>query len=214
MSTTSLFDPERFKTSPYDAAHTPLPTPEELAVAGLAPKSGETTVPLSTRVAPALVFAIDRLIERRVLNIKGRQEFYRLALMNLVHQFVDEIQQEHVKQLVWRLQQIRTFYGEIQQVKHAYEALELTRKLVRMLLPIDKHQAILQLRQAKRYAEEISYKGLRERFVAGMYGATDGVERPEGWQDDELNVLWDKVWTGELDHPDGEESADKGKVFS
>src|SRR5438552_1744119 len=112
----------------------PPPTLEEMAQLGLGPKSDEKAIQITTKIRPEIAYAIDRIIERRVYNIKSRHEFFRLALMNLASELEHEIQQGHVRTLLHRLESQRRLVGELQQMKNVTEMVLATSKAVRLFL--------------------------------------------------------------------------------
>lgn len=207
-------DPLDPVTSPYAPERMPPPTLEELAQLGLRPKSDEKSVPVSTKVRPDMVYAMDRILERRLYNMKSRHDFYRLAMMNLIVAMEDEIQQDHVKTLVRRMEDQRRLVGELQQMRHVTEMVYATRKAVALFIQYDNvAEAIQALRNAKRFSEEIPYDGLRARFILSLYGGEDGQEKPAAWESDRAAVLWDRVMSGELDIDDADELHERMKVY-
>lgn len=211
-----VFDPNNHRVSPYDTQRMPMPTTDQLVREGIppGPKSDEKSVRVATNVHPVIAFSMDRLIERKVYNITSRQEYFRLALQNLTVLLEEEMQQGHVRSLVLRLERQRQLYGELKQLRHIMEMVELTRRVVQTHLQSDNRiGAIDALRNAKRYMEEIPFEGLKERYKKMLYGSEDGKELPEGWEGDEGAVLWAKVLDGELDKDDEDVVAEQMRAF-
>jgi hypothetical protein len=160
------------------------------------------------------LYAIDRLIERRVYKMKSRQEFYRTALMNLVFELIGEVQQQQVQSLIYRLHEQRRTVAELTFTKDVEEMAQLTRLAARKQLDSrNPLAAVRSLRNAKRFAEEIPYTGTRDWFECKVYGSADGTGRPPGWEEDEIAVLWEKVLEGELDVDDDQIVQEKLRVY-
>lgn len=207
-------DPDRTVHSPYEADRVAPPTVAELAEYLGSPKSEEKAIKVGTTLRPELVFAIDRIIEKRIYNLHSRYDFLRLATMNLAVQLVDEIQQKHVKTSLFRLEEQRRVVAELLQMKHVAEMVEATKKAVELFLSYgNRMEAIKALRNAKRFSEEIPYEGLRARFVNGLYGSDDGTKRParETWGEEV--ELWHQVLEGDLDRDDEDEIARRMGVY-
>lgn len=212
---TSL-DPSQFKRSPYDPGRIPPPLPDELRRLGVFPaadgepmshrlKSDEKAVQIQARVPPAILYAVDRLIESRAYNIRSRQEFFRTALANLAVEMADEVQQGHVRLLVRRLEEQRRMVAELRLVNDADEMADLTRKAAKGLMASGNAFATVQaLRTAKRFAEDLPYAGLRARFEEKVGGAPG---------EDDVGAVWARVLSGELDKDDEELVEEKVKIY-
>ncbi len=203
-------DPDQAHHSPYAEDRVPPFSPQEMArIAGTqGPKSEEKAIRLTTVVQPELVYAMDRILEKRVYKLKSRHDFVRLAVMNLITQCVEEIQQEHVKTLVARLEQQRRLAAELIQMKDTTSMVVATKRTVDLFLSFNNRmEAIKALRSAKRYSEDIPYEGIRERFVNCLYGSSDGKVRPEPNAWSEAAELWHEVLEGGLDRDDEGEVA-------
>src|SRR5438034_596098 len=174
----AALDPEAQIHSPYAPDRIPPPTLLEMASLlgpGAAAKSEEKSVQLTTKVRPEIAYALDRILEKRVYGLKNRHEAFRLAVMNLVAQLVEEVQQGHVKTLIHRLERQRALHGELLQIRNIAQMVQATREVVRLFLSYSNRlDAIRALREAKRYSEEIPYEGLRSRYINSMYGSQDG----------------------------------------
>lgn len=205
---------ENIRTSPYDTNRTVPPTPEDLVKLGVQVKSGDVAVTVSTKVKPEIVYAIDRLIEQRVYKMKTRQEFFRLAMMNLIAILEYEIQSDAVQDIVHRLEVERQMVGELHRRRDALSMIALTKRAVDDFLQTgDMVDAIKSLRNAKRFMEQIPYAGLRTKFINALYGSVDGETLPADWRSQTAAKLWDRVLNGELDRDDAEEMAKTMKVF-
>lgn len=214
-------DPRTFKTDPYEADHVPLPSPEELKRLGiystggsLLPSDEEGSIQIGTRAPKAIVFAMDRLVERRVSKITNRSEFVRTAVVNLVLQLSEELESGHLKMTVKRLEMQRRAAAEAMLLHDIADMAATTRRVATLYVASDSgYEAVKALRNAKRYMEEaIPGEALRAQFINKVFGSKDGRERPEGWEGDEVGVLWNKVLEGELDRDDEEEVQGKAKL--
>lgn len=209
-----VLDVHNILTSPYDVNRTPPPTIDELAQFGIQLKSDEKAVAIGTKVAPEIVYAIDRLIERKVYKIKSRHDFIRLAVMNLVATLEGEIQSEYVQTLVRRMEEHRRMAAELHRLKDVAQMVASTRQVVGQLMAWgDLMSAIAALRNAKRFSEEIYTEAVRRRYINLLYGSDDGESRPADWESRPEAKLWDRVLSGELDRDDEVEMAAAVKVY-
>ena len=208
-------DSRRTIESPYDLDRLPELTQEELKQVGF-PSGGdeeEATVHIATTVRPSLVYTIDRLIERRVYGFKSRQQFFRTALVVLAQQTAHAIQDEAVQLLMKRLENQRGRLRQWLLIRDANQMVVTTTKTVRLMLGARQQiEALKALRAAKRFIEDLP-ETFRQRVVVGLYGSVDGVEKPEGWEQDEAARLWHEVWEGRLDKDDEEEQIEQSKVY-
>lgn len=199
--------------SPYAGDRLAPPTLPVFASLMDGSKSDEKAVQMTTKVRPEVAYAIDRILEKRVYHLKNRHEFFRLAVMNLVSQCLEELP-DHVKTLVYRLNRQRALHGELLQNRHVAEMVTMTRETVKLFLSYDNRlEAIRALREAKRYSEEIPYEGLRRKFCNGLYGSPDGLTRPEPPAWGEAERLWHQVLEGDLDRDDEDEVQERLRVY-
>lgn len=204
---------DSLKASPLDHLNVPPATPDDLLREGIKTSADESSVQVQTRVPPTVVFLIDRIIERRAYAIKSRQDFMRLAVLNLLQRLEGEIQSEQLQTIWNRLESAHQSYVQIITFRRILESVLATRKTVKYLLAYDNRvDAIKALQNAKRIAEEIPFPGLREHYINLFYGSVDGKAKPENWQDSEAAVLWDKVMSGELDYDDTDEVEERMKL--
>jgi hypothetical protein len=201
-------------TDPYQVEYMPVRLADELRALGIFPSTGPTdltepskAVQVTTRVDPSYLYAIDRLIERRVLDFKSRQEFFRTAIANYVSELADLIQQGAVKLSIRRLYEVRRIVAETERINHTEEITAGARRAARRLIEGgDTLGAIQALRTVKRFIEDLPYPGLKERMSAAMYGAEKGNQPPEPdvWVEDPVARLWSEVEEGNLDKDDTE----------
>lgn len=216
---------EEPKNSPYDVKYMPVRLADELRAIGVFPaqtgsnrdgrflEEADKAISVGTRLPPAVLYAIDRLIERRVYNFRSRQELLRAAVTQYVCELADLLQQDMVRLSIWRLNQARRLVAEIEMLGGVEEMIALTRKSARRLIEYGNRLGAIQaLRTAKRFAEDLPLDGLRNRVSAGLYGAATGIEKPEGWELDEVALLWERVEDGELDKDDSEIVAEQVKL--
>lgn len=210
---TNPLDPSNFVHSAYGVDRIPPPTLDELAALGIKPEDAEKNIKVSTSVRPSIVLLIDRIIERRAHNFKSRQEVFRTALMNMVSMLQEDLQSDHLSTLVRRLESEREMWGQLMQFNHAIEMLSLVRRNVQTWIQYgNPNQAIKRLRNAKRYMVELPTEGLRDKFKYTLYGDPKGEKIPDGWEEMESAVLWDKVLSGELDRDDEDDVLERMKL--
>lgn len=210
----NTLNPDQFQTTPYDADRLAPPTLEDLSQLGIKAPADEKAIPIQTKVRPAISYAVDRILEKKIYNMKSRQDFFRLALMNLVATLEYEISEESVRLSVRRIEEQRRALAEITQLRHVADMVALTQKVVKYYLSYgERLQAIHALRRAKRFGEDIPLEGLRAKYHAMLYGSLDGQAKPEGWENDEGAMLWDKVLGGELDRDDEAEIRERLKIY-
>jgi hypothetical protein len=219
-STLNPLDPAHFKVDPYALEYQPYPLADDLRRMGVFPvqsrpvsldNPGEA-VHVQTRIPPVILFAIDRIVERRLWSFKSRTEVFRTAVVNFVHHMADLIQQDQVGLAVWRLNQQRQTLAELERLNNFEEMVACTRKVARKFLDMGAHIGAIQaLRGAKRYMEDIPFPTLRDRFEIGVYGG-EGMVMPSSWHEDEVAVLWGKVLEGELDREDEEQVREQTKL--
>lgn len=215
----SNLDPDNTLHSPYSEDRTPPPTLAELAkLSKIKPrdvKADEKAVQVTTQIPPEIAYAMDRILEKRIYRLKSRHDFGRLAYANLVTQCIDEVQQQHVRALVFRVNQMRSLLGELRQFDDIASMAATTKEVVRKFLNYaNRMDAIRALRSAKRYSEEIPFEGIRERFVNYFYGSRDaGVTRAPESQWGEAEQLWHDVMEGDLDRDDEQEVMEAMKPY-
>lgn len=211
---TSL-EPAKGLASPYDDDHLPLLTPSEVKALGIYPDQvggmkldGEETIQIGARVPKAVMYLIDRLVERKVMRVGSRSEFVRLAIVNAAFAFASEIQEGRLKLTVKRLEMLRRLQAEAVQLHDIGEAAALARKNATTLLADgSRWQAIQTLRVAKRFMEDIPFGGLRAEFGGKLLGNID-----PGGDVDAVGEIWRRVASGELDRDDEEEVGEGVKI--
>lgn len=187
-------------TSPWDERRVAPPGQEEMAQLGIKPESDEKAVSVSTKIRPALLYVIDRIIERRVYTHKSRQDVFRAALQNYVEDLEEEIQDDNLTTLLHRLTMQRRLYAQVLQMSAAAEMLALVKKNVQIwVLWGNRFEAVKVLREAKRFMEELPFDLFRERFKFTLYGDPKGEAIPDHWEDMPSAVLWHEVLQGDLD---------------
>lgn len=205
--------PFEVKSSPFDPLNVPPATADDLMREGIKVGGDEQTVQLQTRVPPSVVLLIDRIIERRVLAIKSRQDFIRLAVLNLLQRLEHEIQSEQLQTIYNRIEFAHQNYAQLLAFNRVLESVLTTMRTVRGLLAYgNRIEAIKRLQNAKRIAEEIPFEGLRAYYINMFYGSPDGKDKPVNWQENEAAVLWDQVLSGKLDYDDTDEVEERIKL--
>lgn len=214
-------DPAKVLADPYSAEYVPLPNSTQLRAMGVFPtKTGgikleddAKSAQISTRIPTAVLYAIDRILERRMLKVSNRAEFFKTAVVNLVFQYAEEIQEGRIKLTVRRLEMMRRAAAEAMLLGDINEMAVLVRRNADLYVAADSdYEAVKALREAKRFMEEIPSSGLQDQFSFKLFGSKDGKGRPEGWEDDPVASLWAKVLDGELDHDTDEEQREKARL--
>jgi len=219
MTHRAPLDPASFKVDPYE--YHPVPLADEMRKLGVFPIQRDRPVSLEnpseavhvqTRIPPEVVYTIDRLIERRLWGFKSRQELFRTALTLFVCELADEVQQDQVSLSVWRLNQQRRQWAELERCNNVEEMIALTRKVAGKYLALGAHlDAIRALRSAKRFMEDVPSSVLRERVRVGVYGG-EGMVMPPAWEEDEVAKLWAQVIEGTLDRDDEESAREQTRL--
>lgn len=211
------------RNNPYDIKYMPVRLADELRSLGVFPSNNsgdgrflgepEKAISVGTRLPPAVLYAVDRLIERRAYNFRSRQELFRAAITQYVCELADLIQQDMLQLTIWRLNQMRRSVAEVEMLNGVEEMIAGSRKVAKRLIEYGNRLGAIQaLRTAKRFSDDLPLDGLRQRVSAGLYGAPTGILRPNGWENDEVALLWERVEDGELDKDDSEIVAEQVKL--
>lgn len=192
------FEPANFTTDAYDSL--PPPTDRDLGVSGSRGrgrpslyKDGEL---VATRAHKDWLVIVDRIIQARVVPIKTRGDALRLALFEWLGRIVEQLHNAEITTTYARLQRITQVYREATAAEDLREGLFQLRTLARMgHRAHDQWRVISSLKEAKALLLTAP-EPVRSQGVELMYGAVWGEPRPEMWIEDDVAVLWDKVWEG------------------